>query len=215
MSYEAFDTRIKEAQHVLQVVRGEAESLVSTFAPIVSLYASEVSKHIIDRAIKERPEVIQNMSDDDLAKLKTSFNDVLAQLPSASEAGVQAIAWPHRADLTDSELADFGLSFEVKQKVRDACGEAARCLLGRVGELLVKYHLTDTQSHSEWQVGPDGRQKYRYGLPDVGIAHADEFKKIPEQYGAMVDKYIDVTRSLVEAKRAKAQAQAKDRWDQV
>ena len=215
MSYEAFDRRIDEAQQALQAIRQEAESQLPSFSSIMSAYAAELANYFIDRARRDRPEVIRDMPQEKLAKLKIQFNELLAQIPSLADKCVQDLEWAHRADIPEERLGETLLTYEIANKLKEAFQQAARSLIGNVGRILIDYGLTDPKNRSEWQVGPAGPPKYSYGLPDIGIPHAEQFKKIHEQYAKVADKYVNATKTLLAAQRAKAQAQAKDRWDQT
>jgi hypothetical protein len=169
----------------------------------------------MDRALRDRPDVIQNMPADNLAALKASFNNALAELPALTGARIQELPWPHRAEIPDDLRSNMMASFDLGKRATESLHEAARNLIGRIGTLLIDSGLADTKPYSEWKLLSRGSVGYAYGLPGIGVPGGEEFRKIPDLYQPRLEAYVGASRSAYEAERARQQALARNRWDQV
>jgi hypothetical protein len=215
MVSESFDRKIAEAHRHQETARQEAESSLESLVSATSTYVTELAKYMMDRALRDKAEVVEKLPQEKLSELKSSYNETLGQLPNLTQARIQAIEWPHRAEVPQALRTSNMASVELGRKAKESLEETVRQLLGRVGALLVHSGLADSKASSEWKSLGGGTVAYAYGLPDFGTPSRNQFKKLPDLYQQKLDAYLDASRSLYEAERAKQQALARNRWDQA
>ena len=210
---DPLDDRIAASKRKQASAREEAEAVIATIAATTSEYLVELAKYMMDRALRDKPDVIEKLEQGRLLALKASFNELLSQLPEITRARIEAIAWPHRSELPPELRSSVMAAFELGSKAHESIDQAARELIGRLGVLLVEAGFDDTSPHSRWKSTGKGSVAHAFGLPDMGFPGADGLKKAPDLYKPKLDAYVDASRALYDAEREKQQSLAKKRWD--
>ena len=208
---DKLEQAISDARRGQHEARAEAERLIERIAAASSAYVVELAKYYMDRALRDRPEVIGALPQEELSALKASYEETLVQLPDLTREQVSAMSWPHRAEIPESLRTNTIASFDLARQTQEALDQLVRELVGRVGVLLISAKLADVKPRSEWKIV--GKSvSYAYGLTEIGAASA-QYRKFKEEYRQALDNYTEASQALYAAERAKQQATARDRWE--
>ena len=211
---DQLDRSILDAQRSQERAREEAEEFLQQAASVTSNYVVALAEYFMNLALKDKPEVIQNLPQEQLSALKSQYNDTLRELPDLTRECVLSIAWPHRSEIPEELRSNMMASFDLGRQAKETIDQVVRELAGHVGILLVNAGLADVRPHSQWKSQGQNGVAYAYGLPDIGIGSGDEYKKLHDLYKTRLDKYVEASRAVYRAQRAKQQADAEARWDE-
>jgi hypothetical protein len=215
MDFKNYDEAIHQSQAELERVRLKAEELVQEFKKAVPAYLSDWANYLMDRAITNKPEVVESIGIENVGKVKERFSEILKLIPSNADKRLEGVKWAHRGEPPENLDTNIMTSNELTKITNESLDVAIRDLIGEVGALLIEYGFVDRGPSSEWQVSTGRLPRYSYGFPHYSIADDKKLRQVREQYGKIVEEYTNVAKILGQAEKAKKVAQAKNTWNRA
>ncbi|MBI9050000.1 MAG: hypothetical protein JEZ00_11305 [Anaerolineaceae bacterium] len=214
MSFDNLEIAIQQANAEINVVRRKAEIIVDEISQIVPVFLDEWANSIIDRSVKDHPEIVKELGAEKIGQLKKSLISVTASFPNSVKDKLTTMKWIHKLELSQDEIdANIILDHDLSKKANETLDEVLREVIGQVGALLIEYGVT--KSGSEWQ-NKSGRLRYSYGIPDhIGFPAGIQLRDIRVNYSKVIEEYVNAIRALRTAEKEKSVAEAKSLWDQA
>jgi len=213
MNFANFEKAIQQANAEINEVRQKAEKNINEIDQVVPVFLDEWATSIIDRSIKDHPEVVKELGIEKIGQLKKNLTSVTASFQNSARERLAAIIWIHQIELTQDELdANINLANDLNKKANESLDEVLREIIGQVGALFIEYGVTKLSN--EWQ-NRSGRLRYSYGIPDhIGFPAGIQLREMRLNYGKVIEDYVKAFKALRKAEKEKSVAEAKNLWDQ-
>lgn len=210
MKASDFDAEIVDLETQMADLRNKMEDVRKEFQVATAKFVSSWFQDRAELAITSRPETTKKHGVEQLRKLKSS----LAQLVDSSHELARKHLdvdkyWAHRVGLA---VAPYSHIYRVYgRSVPDELDNAVREVLGYLGRLLAEYDFAEMGEHKEWEVKyPEPHPIYRHSYE-----WSDDMKDILNRYADLYHKLAVLSERLKEVERKKAEAEAKNIWDQA
>lgn len=221
MDTKSFDEEITEAETDIAAVQGEMEAVFERFIEAAIAAAKASYDDAAASAIRKYPEVAKRAGPDGLAAVKRELEDLKARTADLVRERVgEGIDWPHRhSEPVKAEAASPHFSGYVynphKLDAHRAPGfleEPWRGVLGAVGPILVSRELAERTDWRRQRGHGFVGDSYPYAIPWGKELYA-EMRQVLGEYATLYERLERSRRRAAAARRARAQAEAADLWE--
>lgn len=211
MAANSRDQSIENVRSRLEQTRDKAEALVLEHKRVVAMFLDDWANYLIDRAIRDKPQISKDLGKEKLGKMKSEFRELLEAYPDLTAAEhEEEVFWLHRAEIPEDITSNPNISYDLAKQKRESLDEAIRLLIGRVGALLIKFGFVSSAGGSEWKSVRGGALRYSYGITTYGIADVDQLDNVRKEYDQIVEEYVKTARKVRMAEQKKETAEARD-----
>lgn len=205
-----FDAQINALESQIENLRAPAETASGNFRNAASIHLSDMAQSMIERKVTSQPELSKQLGTKGLGKLKKDLKELRDSMPRIVETHLNKDSlWRHRGNIkVDHEYSSP--PYEIYgNRTPDILNNPLREILGHAGRLLVNAGLE--KNGSEWQSGHSADKfVYRYGFD-----WSPEMLGALKTYGKLYQEIYQTAQRLEEVRRKKAEAEAKNLWDQA
>ena len=212
MDGSKFDAPIRDLKEQMDTLREQMEKTCKEFLEATKEFAPTWFQKSVERAVTSQPELAKECGVNGLRSLKSDLQKLVAMIPHIVEQHVNCDKyWPHRAELPDEPELKFGRYHISKPRGPDELDNGVREILGYVGAILVKYGFAKTGEFGNWVAGYGSeRPRYRFGYD-----WSEKMSSVLNKYSPLYDELVKLNEKLKKVEREKAEAEAKDLWEQA
>jgi hypothetical protein len=211
MDTSQYDSQIQDAQSDIKKMQGSMDTVRLAFVESTTRYISEWTEKSIERAVTSKPETTKSIGMERLKDLKSALKKLLSEIPSLVPQHIkQDSLWPHRTELPADIYKKSLPIFELKRKTSEELREGVRDLLGYAGQLLVEYGYEESGKDGSWEERAGKPPRYKYGF-----SWSNEMSTNLKEYVELLESYVDTHIKVINLKREKAEAEAKNLWDEA
>lgn len=213
MGSDNVENAIQQANVEINEIRQKVEKIVNEINQVVPVFLGEWSTSIIERSIKDNPEVVKELGTEKIGQLKKNLSSVIASFSDSAKEQLATIKWIHQMELAQDEIdSNIILADSLMKKANESLDEVLREIIGQVGVLLIEYGVI--KSGNEWQ-NKAGRVRYSYGIPDhFGYPAGIQLRDLRVKYSNVITEYVKAVNALRKAEKEKSVVEAKNLWDQ-
>jgi uncharacterized protein with von Willebrand factor type A (vWA) domain len=137
MAANSRDQSIENVRSRLEQTRDKAEALVLEHKRVVAMFLDDWANYLIDRAIRDKPQISKDMGKEKLGKMKSEFRELLEAYPDLTAAEhEEEVFWLHRAEIPEDITSNTNISYDLAKQKRESLDEAIRLLMRLSGFLL-------------------------------------------------------------------------------
>ncbi|MGO9018392.1 MAG: hypothetical protein ACLQVJ_08585 [Syntrophobacteraceae bacterium] len=209
----SFEEDIAQINAQIEALREQAEPATRQFLHNTVLFLCDWARRNVDRAVTSHPELTKQLGKERLSRLKIELAQLNDEMPEHVQKHLnQKELWLHRGEI-QQQRAKYSLSpYEFSgNRPPDKLNDKVRMLLGYTGALLVKFGFAKYDRNSVWELDSTGASpKYKYGFD-----WSQGMKTTLNRYADVYYQLSQLAESLESTKRKKAEAEAKQLWDQA
>ena len=214
MDTTLFDSQTAEAKAKQDSLKSELEITSKEYSRACAEFLASEFRRFTERAITDRPDVVEELGIKKLGKLKKELNALIEKCPQiASERLDSATVWEHRRPFPEG-LEDRGQAsskaFDYSYKAGGQAYDELREMFGVIGELLLRYGLASAGKGDQWQQRPNALPTYSYGF-----TVSEQMRAATEKYKELFKEYVETQVRILTLQRQKREALAKNLWDKA
>lgn len=212
MDTSSFDAQIKDLEQQIGGLRGQMENICKEFLEVTKEFTVAWFRNHVERTVTSQPKIAKKCGVEELRHFKSDLQKTITMVPRIVEEHVNNDKyWAHRGQIPDEHDRRFARYHVSGRCPLDELDNAVREVLGYRGVILLKHGFAKTGEHSEWETKYGSEQpRYKYGYD-----WSEKMNTVLKQYSDLYDRLIKLDYELKKAKRDKAQAEAKNLWDQA
>lgn len=204
-----FDEDTARINSQIAAVRTEAEPVVEQFLRDTVDFLCDWSRQIVEKTVTSNPEKTKQLGKEGLSSLKNELAQLTGEMPEHVKKHLNLNElWLHRGEIAIKRQAGWSQSpYEfMGNSAPERLNTQMRVLLGYAGSLLVKFGFAG----SDWTPSGANAQKYRYSFD-----WSDYMRSSLHRYAEVFNRLSKLAEQLESVKRQKAEAEAKQLWDQA
>lgn len=216
------EARIRELSAEIESNTKIMEGLAQDFTKATISFASSWIQDKVQSTVTTRTDTTQSLGIEGLRQLKTDLKKVIDHLPEVAQPILDDDSnWEHRTGISDDgEQHKHCYSAPKDDHYSDKLDWPIRSILGLAGDILRKngFEATATRMTTEWSE----KLPHESGYPGTqGTRYVRQYKRSPEMlnilrsYADLHRKMVGLSSQLKLAQRQKAEAEAKNLWDQA
>ena len=205
MDTSEFDTEIGKLEGEMKNLREQMEKTSNEFLIATNEFIVEWFKKELEKEVRSNPEITKKLGVEVLRKLNSDLQNLISEVPDLVNQYLNKDdCWGHRGPIPTGWGKRWG---------HNPLEKNVRIILGHVGEIYIKYgYMQNSSLNCSWQRQPVSNLLIYSGDHDFWTKKRSEIIK---QYREQYDKLITFEADLKKVKREKAEAEAKNLWDQV
>jgi hypothetical protein len=216
MDASDFDAKIGRLEEEMENLRQQMEKTCGEFLIATNEYIAIEFKEMVERGVISNPDIAKRHGVDTLRRLKSECKELISSVPDLVNLYLNKDEnWGHRGKIPEkNDLRFERYAMYSNAPLRGAFEEGIRLILGYVGTLLVKYGFeeADSRLHAyKWTRIP-GSNQIKYG---IGFQWSEKMTEVLKVYSPQYNELIKLDDKVKKLEKEKAQAQAKNLWDQV
>lgn len=218
MNYEKYDQAIIQTDTELKRIISVADGLIIEFKQVIPTYLSDWSDYLVNRAIKNKPDRISEMSTEDLARIKQQLREYQQSVADFINRRLETVRWAHKEKI-DEKQRDRDVVFHLAliKQTNNSLDGVIRESIGNIGKLLIDNGLIEKPGeNTEWKI-KGSTVIYAYGLftyPGLQPS-SDKLQGLRIRYGEIIDGYLSALAAKKKAENEKSVAQAEEKWKSV
>ncbi len=209
MDTSKFDARIKELKKQTNDIQEQMENTRKEFLEAAKEFVPAWFQSCVERAVVSHPERAKEYDLNGLRNIKADLQKLIAQAPSIVEEALSSDEyWPHRGEMPGKTDPWHGRYQDYwRRSTTEGLKGSIKNTFRHVGAILAKYHL----SNDSWLM-PSPREGPKYVKEYDWSQKMDTLLK---RYLDLGDDLIKFNEELKKMEREKAEAEAKDLWEQT
>jgi hypothetical protein len=206
----SYDAQIKEGQAKIDELFGKLEGIRQGFVKATGSFIGKWFTETVERNVKWKAEQTKQMAPARLKQLKADLNALVAKTDQIATEGLKSKdLWPLQQEWPENAKNDSSAYFELKKRAGELIEPAVKGLIGPLGRLLIDAGFVK-EKDQEWK---------NQGAPVPRYAENYRFewsKDMQAKWKQYEDTSYEISRAydaLKNVEKTKAEAQAKDLWD--
>jgi hypothetical protein len=210
MDISIYDAQIAQAKSEANDTKAQLQSCRDSILTTTKAFLARYYQETVERAVKSKHETTKILAAEKLKQLKSDLNQLVARTPSiVDEAFADPKLWPLLSEWPAQAKTDSATFFDLRRKEAEELQRVQRSLLGHVATLLVDAGYL-TEKDTEWENLRSKLPTYKYG-----VGWSNEMSAASKQYEEASSRLRNAYEKLHRAEQAKAEAEAKNIWDQT